>query len=94
MVYDENFIVQLNKVKKMLEVKMIDEPQVGILNLLYDRYSNAIRVVETFDSPRNLQILGGMRAYADATFKYQSALTNELGNTEQMLMNLLNSMKD
>lgn len=89
MVYDEKFILQLNKVKKMIVFKMEEEPQEGVLNLLYEKYSAAIKVVEASDSPGNIHILGGMRAYADATFKYQSALTNELGNTEQMLTKIL-----
>ena len=74
MIYDENFIVQLNKVKKMLAYRMEEEPQEGVLNSLYERYSNAVKVVGDSGSPRNIHILGGMRAYADATFKYQSVL--------------------
>lgn len=78
---------QIKKVIIILETdKLKKNPEDGMLQLLYKRYSDAQKFLAE-DKLDKIWIKGGGRAYLDAFSDYRCLLVEELGKAESLLEN-------
>lgn len=78
---------QIKKVIIILETdKLKKNPEDGMLQLLYKRYSDAQKFLAE-DKLDRIWIKGGCRAYADAFSDYRCLLVEEMGEAESLLEN-------
>lgn len=74
---------------KILKKNHLNEINDGIFLMLYDRYTNALSIIEKEEDLRNINITGGFRAYMDSYSDYQNPLLEELYKAEKALDELL-----
>lgn len=85
----DEFKKQVKVVIKYLEEKYKEGERKGVLELIYIRYNNALRVIERDEANKNnLHILGGVRAYMDSYSDYNNPLLNEMNKTEKIVQEL------
>ncbi|MBS7426815.1 MULTISPECIES: hypothetical protein [Virgibacillus] len=60
-----------------------------ILHLIYTRYEHALRALENNEDIKNINIIGGVRAYLDSYSDYQNPLLEEMHKVENMNKELL-----
>lgn len=80
---------QIKLVIKYLEEKYEESERKGVLELIYRRYNNALKLLENnVANKENLNILGGIRAYMDSYSDYNNPLLNEMNKAEKLVKEL------
>ncbi|MFJ7511180.1 hypothetical protein ACIQW7_17150 [Peribacillus simplex] len=87
----KQLIDQIKVIINNLEKDYCNEITSGVLQLIYIRYKNALDVMENNEDIRELNIIGGVRAYMDSYSDYQSPLLGELHKAEKSHKELLNT---
>ncbi|WP_440970561.1 hypothetical protein ACSS6N_02580 [Peribacillus frigoritolerans] len=77
-------IDQIKVVINNLEKVYCNEITSGALQLIYIRYKNALDVMENNEDIREVNIIGGVRAYMDSYNDYQNPLLGELHKAEKL----------
>ncbi|MED4693177.1 MULTISPECIES: hypothetical protein [Peribacillus] len=85
----KQLINQIKVVINNLENDYYNEITSGVLQLIYKRYKNALTVLENNKDIRELNIIGGIRAYMDSYSDYQNPLLGELHKAEKLNKELL-----
>ena len=80
---------QLIKVINVLEKDYSNEIKKDILQLIYKRYKNALKIIENNQSIDQVNISGGVRAYMDSYNDYQNPLLEQLHKAEKLLKELI-----
>ena len=75
---------QIKKVLRILEEDYKEEIQVGVLKLIYQRYSNSLPLFENGEI-EEIQITGGVRAYLDGYSDYSNPLLGEMYKAEKLV---------
>ena len=86
----KQLIDQLKVVINNLENDYSNEITSGVLQLIYIRYKNALKALENNKDIRELNIIGGIRAYMDSYSDYQNPLLEELHKAETIAKELTN----
>lgn len=60
-----------------------------ILQLIYKRYKNALKIIENNQDINQVNISGGVKAYLDSYNDYQNPLLEQLHKAEKLLKELL-----
>lgn len=80
---------QIKLVIKFLEEKYQESERKGVLELIYVRYNNALKLLESNVANKdNLNLLGGIRAYMDSYSDYNNPLLNEMHKAEKLVKEL------
>ncbi|MFJ7366870.1 hypothetical protein ACIQWQ_22520 [Peribacillus frigoritolerans] len=87
----KQLIDQLKVVINNLEKDYSNEITSGVFQLIYIRYKNALDVMECNEVIRELNIIGGVRAYMDSYNDYQNPLLGELHKAEKLNRELFNA---
>ncbi|MBT2664807.1 hypothetical protein J7J00_04805 [Bacillus sp. ISL-4] len=87
----KQLIDQLKVVINNLENDYNNEITSGVLQLIYIRYKKALDVMENNEDIREVNIIGGVRAYMDSYNDYQNPLLGELHKAEKLKKELLNT---
>ncbi|MFF2500727.1 hypothetical protein [Peribacillus sp. NPDC058075] len=87
----KQLINQIKVVINNLENDYYNEITNGVLQLIYKRYKNALDVMENNKDIRELNIIGGIRAYTDSYSNYQNPLLEELHKAEKLHKEILNT---
>lgn len=80
----KQLIDQIKVVINNLENDYYNEITSGVLQLIYKRYKNALDVMENNEDIRELNIIGGVRAYMDSYNDYKNLLLGELNKAEKL----------
>ncbi len=80
----KQLIDQIKVVINNLENDYYNEITRGVLQLIYKRYKDALDVMENNEDIRELNIIGGLRAYMDSFNDYQNPLLGELHKAEKL----------
>ncbi|MGN7393029.1 hypothetical protein [Peribacillus frigoritolerans] len=80
----KQLIDQIKVVINNLENDYYNEITRGVLQLIYKRYKDALDVMENNEDIRELNIIGGVRAYMDSYNDYQNPLLGELHKAENL----------
>ncbi|MEC0274942.1 hypothetical protein [Peribacillus frigoritolerans] len=67
-----------------LENDYYNEITSGVLQLIYKRYKKALDVMENNEDIREVNIIGGVRAYMDSYNDYLNPLLGELHKAEKL----------
>ncbi|MBS2100118.1 hypothetical protein [Carboxylicivirga linearis] len=79
-------INQIKIVINYLEVTYQERERTKILELIYMRYRNALRLLENnMANKDNLHINGGVRAYTDSYNDYNNPLLEEMYKAEKLV---------
>ena len=84
----KQLIDQIKVVINNLENDYYNEITRGVLQLIYKRYKDALDVMENNEDIRELNIIGGVRAYMDSYNDYQNPLLGELHKAENLYKEL------
>ncbi|MFK4388504.1 hypothetical protein CN563_03335 [Bacillus sp. AFS026049] len=84
-------IDQIKVVIKNLEKDYSNEITSGVFQLIYIRYKDALDVMENNEDIRELNIIGGVRAYMDSYNDYLNPLLGELHKAEKINRELFNA---
>ncbi|MFS0761919.1 MULTISPECIES: hypothetical protein [Peribacillus] len=87
----KQLIDQIKVVIYNLEKEFCNEITSGVLQLIFKRYKNALDVMENNEDIRELNIIGGVRAYMDSYSDYQNPLLGELHKAEKLNIELFNT---
>lgn len=80
---------QITVVLKYLEENYQKNERYGVLELIYNRYRNALQLLDNDTANKdNLNILGGTRAYMDSYSDYSNPLLNEMYKAEKLAKQL------
>jgi len=82
---------QIKIVIDKLEIEYTDEINSGIMQLIYKRYKNALNILENNKDIKQMNIIGGVRAYMDSYSDYNNPILGELYKTEKLIKNLYES---
>jgi hypothetical protein len=85
----KQLIGQLKVVINNLEKDYSNEITSGALQLIYKRYKNALEILENNKDIKELNIIGGVRAYMDSYSDYHNPLLGELHKAEKLNIELL-----
>ncbi|MCF7620648.1 MULTISPECIES: hypothetical protein [Bacillaceae] len=80
----KQLIDQLKVVINNLEKVYSNEITSGVFQLIYIRYKNALDVMENNEDIREVNIIGGVRAYMDSYNDYLNSLLGELHKAEKL----------
>ena len=84
----DKLLEQVNKVIKLLDSRMLDDPNRPILRTLYTRYTRAAEILSNNGEINKIMITGGCRAYLDAFSDYMNPLLIEMDKAENMILEL------
>ncbi|MED3711428.1 hypothetical protein P4502_19710 [Peribacillus frigoritolerans] len=84
-------IDQIKVVINNLENDYSNEITSGVFQLIYIRYKDALDVMENNEDIRELNIIGGVRAYMDSYNDYLNPLLGELHKAEKINRELFNA---
>ena len=87
----KQLIDQIKVVINNLEKVYCNEITSGVLQLIYKRYKKALDVMENNEDIREVNIIGGVRAYMDSYNDYQNPLLGELHKAEKLNRELFNA---
>ncbi|MEW5548614.1 hypothetical protein ABGT22_01285 [Peribacillus frigoritolerans] len=85
----KQLIDQIKVVINNLENDYYNEITRGVLQLIYKRYKKALDVMENNEDIREVNIIGGIRAYMDSYSDYQNPFLGELHKAEKLNIELL-----
>ncbi|MCA0972232.1 hypothetical protein LCM20_16610 [Halobacillus litoralis] len=80
---------QIKTVINILEKEYSNEITKGTLQLIYKRYKDGLKIIESNGDLKNINIIGGVRAYMDSYNDYQNPLLKELHKAEKSLEELI-----
>ncbi|MCA0972230.1 hypothetical protein LCM20_16600 [Halobacillus litoralis] len=80
---------QVKTVINILEKEYSNEITKGTLQLIYNRYKDGLKIMESNGDLKNINIIGGVRAYMDSYNDYQNPLLKELHKAEKTLEELI-----
>ncbi|MDO7485882.1 hypothetical protein Q5O89_08560 [Peribacillus frigoritolerans] len=80
----KQLIDQIKVVINNLEKDYSNEITSGVLQLIYKRYKNALEILENNKDIKEINIIGGVRAYMDSYSDYQNPLLGELHKAEKL----------
>ena len=80
----KQLIDQIKVVINNLENDYYNEITSGVLQLIYKRYKYVLDVMENNEDIRELNIIGGVRAYMDSYKDYLNPLLGELHKAENL----------
>ena len=80
----KQLIDQIKVVINNLENDYSNEITSGVLQLIYIRYKKALDVMENNEDIREVNIIGGVRAYMDSYNDYLNPLLGELHKAEKL----------
>lgn len=80
---------QIEFVIKKLEMEYEDEINGGIMQLIYKRYMNALDILKNDKDIKQINIIGGVRAYMENYNDYNSQLLGILHKAEKLNKQLL-----
>ena len=81
--------IQVEKVIKLLEDRLKNDPNRPILKTLYNRYVRAEEILSNGEEIEKIMIKGGCRAYLDAFSDYMNPLLSEMYKAEKILSELI-----
>ncbi|PKF87070.1 hypothetical protein CW306_20010 [Bacillus sp. BA3] len=87
----KQLIDQIKVVINNLENDYYNEITRGVLQFIYKRYKDALDVMENNEDIRELNIIGGVRAYMDSYNDYLNPLLGELHKAEKINRELFNA---
>ncbi|MGM0888390.1 MAG: hypothetical protein ACQEW5_15800 [Bacillota bacterium] len=87
----KQLIDQLKIVINNLEKDYSNVITSGVFQLIYIRYKNALDVMENNEDIREVNIIGGVRAYMDSYNDYLNPLLEELHKAEKLNRELFNA---
>lgn len=82
---------QIKIVIDKLEIEYADEITSGIMQLIYKRYKNALDILEDNKDIKQMNIIGGVRAYMDSYSDYNNPILDDLYKTEKLIKILYES---
>jgi hypothetical protein len=85
----EELLEQIEIVIKKLEMQYEDEINSGIIQLIYKRYMNAIDILKNGKDIKQINIIGGVRAYMDSYNDYNNPLLGDLHKAEKLYKQLI-----
>lgn len=85
----KQLIEQIKIVLNHLKKDYGNEIKNGVLQLIYNRYKNALEILESNRNIKGININGGTRAYLDSYSDYQNPLLGELYKAEKLNEELL-----
>ncbi|CAH0159369.1 hypothetical protein FQP34_13120 [Peribacillus simplex] len=85
----KQLIEQIKVVINNLEKDYVNDINSGILQLIYKRYKNALEILENNKDIKEINIIGGVRAYMDSYSDYLNPLLEELHKAEKLNKELL-----
>ncbi|MBT2217979.1 hypothetical protein KK120_19430 [Virgibacillus dakarensis] len=86
----EQLTKQIKVVIDKLENNYCKEINSGVLQLIYKRYKRALEILNNNNDIKEINIIGGLRAYMDYYSDYQNPLLEELHKAERLNKELLN----
>lgn len=84
----KRLIEQIKVVITKLEEGYSKDIYSGVLKLIYNRYKKALEVLENNEDVKEINILGGVRAYMDSYNDYQNPLLGEMHKAEKIIKEL------
>ena len=81
----EQIKITINK----LEIEYTDKISSGIMQLIYIRYKNALDILENNKDIKQINIIGGVRAYMDNYSDYNNPILGELHKAEKLNKELI-----
>ncbi|RRN73955.1 hypothetical protein EI200_04560 [Peribacillus simplex] len=84
----KQLIEQIKVVINKIEKDYAKEMNSGVLQLIYKRYKKALEILENNEDIKEINILGGVRAYMDSYNDYQNPLLGELHKAEKITKEL------
>ncbi|URZ02581.1 hypothetical protein [Clostridium felsineum] len=75
---------QIKIVINKLEIEYKDEISSGIMQLIYKRYENALDILENNKDIKQINIIGGVRAYMDSYSDYNNPILGQLHKAEKL----------
>ncbi|KXH78559.1 hypothetical protein [Sporosarcina sp. HYO08] len=85
----KQLIEQIKIVINYLEKDYGTEINSGVLQLIYIRYKNALDILKNNKDIKEMNIIGGVRAYMDSYSDYLNPLLEELHKAEKINKELL-----
>lgn len=75
---------QIKIVINKLEIEYKDEISSGIMQLIYKRYENALDILENNKDIKQINIIGGVRAYMDSYSDYNNPILGQFHKAEKL----------
>lgn len=85
----KELLEQIKIVINKLEIEYNDEINAGIMQLIYKRYKNALDILENSKDIRQINIIGGVRAYMDSYSDYNNPILEDLHKAEKLNKELI-----
>ncbi|WP_102693021.1 hypothetical protein [Rummeliibacillus pycnus] len=85
----KQLIEQIKMVINKYEEDYAKDINSGVLQLIYIRYKKALEILENNEDIKEINILGGVRAYLDSYNDYPNTLLGELHKAEKIIKELL-----
>lgn len=85
----KELLEQIKIVINKLEIEHKDEISSGIMQLIYKRYKNALDILENNRDIKQINIIGGVRAYMDSYSDYNNPILGELHKAEKLYKQLV-----
>lgn len=80
----KELLEQIKIVINKFEIEYKDEISSGIMQLIYKRYKNALDILENNKDMKQINIIGGVRAYMDSYSDYNNPILGELHKAEKL----------
>lgn len=80
----KELVDQIKVVINKLETEYKDKISSGIMQLIYKRYKNALDILENNKDIKQINIIGGVRAYMDSYSDYNNPILGELHKAEKL----------
>ncbi|MDO6657827.1 hypothetical protein [Anaerobacillus sp. 1_MG-2023] len=84
----KQLIEQVKVVLNHLENNYSNKINSGALQLIYKRYNDALEILENDKNIKDINIVGGIRAYLDSYSDYENPLLGEMHKAEKLYQNL------
>ncbi|EJO5348615.1 hypothetical protein NRP93_002745 [Clostridium botulinum] len=86
---NKELVEQIEIVINKLETEYKDKISSGIIKLIYKRYKNALDILENNKDIKQMNIIGGVRAYMDSYSDYNNPILGELHKAEKLNKELI-----
>lgn len=85
----KKLLEQIKIVINKLEIEYKDEICSDIMQLIYKRYKNALDILENNKDMKQINIIGGVRAYMDSYNDYNNPILSDLHKAEKLNKELI-----
>ncbi|HIG0362324.1 TPA: hypothetical protein ACX96Z_003999 [Clostridium sporogenes] len=85
----KKLLEQIKIVINKLEIEYKDEICSDIMKLIYKRYKNALDILENNKDMKQINIIGGVRAYMDSYNDYNNPILSDLHKAEKLNKELI-----